>query len=144
MVDFTEPICHAIDSSLTKMLTFDTSGIELYVSENKPKTLNALLRRLKFFYKDKPETDAYKMTYALMTSQTTSYSDAKQIYINGHFCYADKFVILTNGLGIVRHISFIDDDVFKSSHPDLVVEKKTDSPGEDKSVGDVSAIVFHY
>jgi len=31
------------------------------------------------------------------------------MYINGHFCYTDKFAILTNGLGIVRHISFIDD-----------------------------------
>lgn len=36
MVDFTEPICQAIDSSLAKILTFDTSGIELYVSENNP------------------------------------------------------------------------------------------------------------
>lgn len=34
MVDFTEPICQLIDSSLAQMLTFDTSGIELYVSEN--------------------------------------------------------------------------------------------------------------
>ncbi len=61
------------------------------------------------------------------------------MYINGHFCYADKFAILTNGLGIVRHISFIDDDGFKASHPDLIAEKKTDSPDEDKSVGDAFA-----
>lgn len=38
MVDYTEPICQAIDSSLAQMLTFDTSGIELYVTENNPKT----------------------------------------------------------------------------------------------------------
>ena len=56
------------------------------------------------------------------------------------FCYADKFAILTNGLGIVRHISFIDDDDFKSSHPEMPVEKKSDSPDEDKSVGDASAL----
>ena len=36
MVDFTEPICQAIDTSLAQMLTFDTSGIELYVAENNP------------------------------------------------------------------------------------------------------------
>lgn len=36
MVDFTEPICQAIDSSLASMLTFDISSIELYVSENNP------------------------------------------------------------------------------------------------------------
>lgn len=49
MVDFTEPICQAIDSSLAGMLTFDTSGIELFVTENNPKTLNSLIRRLKAY-----------------------------------------------------------------------------------------------
>ena len=75
-----------------------------------------------------------------MPSQAASCPDAKQMYINGHFCYADKFAILTNGLGIVRLIAFTDDEDFKSSHPDLIVEKKTDSPDEDKSVGDASAL----
>ena len=49
MVDYTEPICQLIDSSLSQMLTFDTSGIELYVTENNPKTLNALIKKLKVF-----------------------------------------------------------------------------------------------
>jgi len=44
MVDYTEPICQSIDSSLAQMLTFDTSGIELYVTENNPKPLNALIK----------------------------------------------------------------------------------------------------
>lgn len=122
MVDYTESICQLIDSSLANMLTFDTSGIELFVSENNPKTLNALIKNLKAFYKDKPDVDPYKMAYGLMPSQTASCSDAKQMYINGHFCYADKFAILTNGLGIVRDIVFLDVD-FKSSHPELPVEK---------------------
>lgn len=65
--------------------------------------------------------------------------DAKQQYINGHFCYADKFAILTNGLGIVRHIAFLDDD-FKAAHPEMSVEKKSDSPDEDKSIGDSSSL----
>ena len=103
-------------SSLAKMLTFDTSGIELYVTENNPKTLNALIKKLKAYYKDKPDVDPYKMAYGLMPSQAASCPDAKQMYINGHFCYADKFAILTNGLGIVRHISFIDDADFKAAH----------------------------
>ena len=34
MVDYTEPICQSIDSSLAQMLTFDTSGIELYVKQS--------------------------------------------------------------------------------------------------------------
>ena len=116
LVDFTEPICLAIDSSLAQMLTFDTSGIELYVTENNPKTLNALIRRLKAYYKDNPEVDPYMMAYGLMPSQAASSPHAKQQYMNGHFCYADKFAILTNGLGIIRHITFLDDD-FKQLHP---------------------------
>ena len=54
MVDYTEPICQMIDASLASILTFDTSGIELYVTENNPKTLNSLIRRLKACYKDNP------------------------------------------------------------------------------------------
>lgn len=141
MVDYTEPICQLIDSSLAQMFTFDTSGIELYVTENNPKTLNSLIKKLKTFYKDKPTVDPYKMAYGLMPSHAASCSDAKQMYINGHFCYADKFAILTNGLGVVRHIAFIDDSDFKFSHPNLIVDKKSDSPDEDKSVGDASALV---
>lgn len=59
MVDYTEPICQQIDSSLAQILTFDTSGIELYVMENNPKTLNALIRKRKAYYKDNPIVDPY-------------------------------------------------------------------------------------
>lgn len=72
MVDYTEPICQAIDSSLAQMLTFDTSGIELYVKENNPKVLNALIKRLKAYYKDNPDVDPYKMAYGLMPSSAAS------------------------------------------------------------------------
>lgn len=139
MVDYTEPICQQIDPSLAQILTFDTSGIELYVTENNPKTLNSLIRKLKTYYKDNPDVDPYKMAYGLMPSQAVSCSDAKQQYINGHFCYADKFAILTNGLGIIRHIAFLDDD-FKAAHPEMPVEKRADSPDEDKSIGDSSSL----
>lgn len=139
MVDFTEPLCQIIDSSLAQILTFDTSGIELYVKENNPKTLNSLIRSLKAYYKDKPDVDPYKMAYGLMPSQAASCPDAKQQYINGHFCYADKFVLLTNGLGIVRDIVFLDEDL-KASHPELPVDKKSDSPEEDKTISDSVAL----
>lgn len=139
MVDYTEPICQLIDSTLAQILTFDTSGIELFVTENNPKTLNALIKKLKSFYKDKPEVDPYKLAYSLMPSVAASSPDAKQMYINGHFCYADKFGILANGLGIVRDIVFLDED-FKSSHPELLVEKKSDSPEEDKTISDSAAL----
>ena len=42
-----------------------------------------------------------------------------QQYINGHFCYANKAGILTNGLGIVRGISFFDEE-FKRRHPEVI------------------------
>lgn len=139
LVDYTEPICQAIDSSLASMIAFDTTGIELYVTKNNSKTLKAFIKRLKAYYKDKPDVDLYKMAYSLMPSQTVSSSDAKQMYINGHFCYAEKLSIITNGLGIIRYISFFNEP-FKEQHPDLIVEKKSDSPEEDKSIVDSSAL----
>ncbi len=139
LVDFTEPICMEIDATLASTIAFDTTGIELYVKENNPKTVNALIKKLKAFYKNNPSVDPYKMAYGLMPTQAESCSDAKQMFINGHFCYADKLAIITNGLGIVRHITFLDDE-FKSQHPDIIIQKKTDSPDEDKSVGDSSAL----
>jgi len=139
MVDYTEPICQAIDAALANILTFDTSGIELYVTENNPKTLNSLIKRLKSYYKDNPNIDPYNMAYGLMPSQAASCPDAKQQYINGHICYADKFATIVNGMGIIRHIEFLDDD-FKERHPEMSVEKKSDSPDEDKSIGDSKAL----
>lgn len=139
MVDHTEPICQAIDSAMAQILTLDTTGIELYVKENNPKTLNSLIKRLKSYFKDDPNVDPLNMAYGLMPPSAVSSPDAKQQYINGHFCYADKFAMLTNGLGIVRHIVFLDDD-FKDAHPELVIEKKSDSPNEDKSISDASAL----
>lgn len=141
LVDFTEPICQKIDSSLANTITFDTSGVELFVSENNPKFLNSLIRKLKSFYKNNSDVDPYKMAYSIMPSFAASCSYAKQMYINGHFCYADKFAILTNGLGIVRHISFIDDDDFKTSHPELVINQKSSLPDNDKYVGDATCLV---
>lgn len=62
------------------------------------------------------------------------------MYINGHFCYAYKFGIITNGLGIVRDITFYNKD-FLNAHPDIVIGKKTDSPDEDKSLADSKALL---
>ena len=44
------------------------------------------------------------------------------MYINGHFCYAYKFGIISNGLSIVRDITFYNRDFLKE-HLDIVVEK---------------------
>ena len=42
------------------------------------------------------------------------------------FCYAYKFGIITNGLGIVKDIRFYNKD-FLMSHPEIIIEKKSDS-----------------
>jgi len=143
LVDVTEPICQDIDNNLASMLLFDTSGIEAYVTENNPKYANRIIMQLKAYAKannfDK-SYDPYKVAYASMPSSATANHEVKQQYINGHLCYAYKFGILTNGLGIVRSIDFYNKD-YLDSHPNIVVEKKSKSPDEDKSLADSKALL---
>lgn len=142
LVDVTEPICQQIDSNLADMLTFDTSGIEAFVTENNPKYANRIIKQLRAYKKNMKfdaSYDPYKAAYGSMPSHATSNPAIKQLYINGHFCYVFKFGILTNGLGIVRDITFYNQD-FIDNHPDLMIDKKSDSPDEDKSLGDSKAL----
>ena len=143
LVDLTEPICHAIASSKADMTIFDSSGIEAFVTENNPKYANRIIRQLKAYAKannfDK-SYDPYKAAYGSMPTHAYANPEIKQLYINGHFCYVFKFGIITNGLGIIRHISFYNKD-FMTSHPEIVVEKKSDSPDEDKCVHDAKLLI---
>ncbi len=143
LVDVTEPICRAIDSAKADMAIFDSSGIEAFVTENNPKYANKIIKQLKAYAKamnfDK-SYDPYKAAYGTMPSHAAANPEIKQLYINGHFCYVFKFGIITNGLGIIRHISFYNKD-FMASHPDIVVGKKSDSPDEDKSVHDSRLLI---
>lgn len=143
LVDVTEPICQAIDSAKADMTIFDSSGIEAFVTENNPKYANRVIKQLKAYAKaqgfDK-SFDPYKAAYGSMPSHASANPEIKQLYINGHFCYVFKFGIITNGLGIIRHISFYNKD-FMSSHPDIVVNKKSDSPDEDKCVHDSKLLI---
>ena len=143
LVDLTEPICHAIDSAKADMTIFDSSGIEAFVTENNPKYANRIIKQLKAYAKannfDK-SYDPYKAAYGSMPPHAASNQAIQQMYINGHFCYAYKFGIITNGLGIVRDITFYNKDFLKK-HPDIVVGKKSDSPDEDKSLADSKALL---
>lgn len=143
MVDITEPICQKIDKNLASMTIFDTSGIEAWVTENNPKYANRIIRQLKAFKKANKldaSFDPYKAAYGSMPSHASANSAIQQMYINGHFCYAYKFGIITNGLGIVRDITFYNKE-FLNAHPDIVIEKKSDSPDEDKTLGDARALL---
>lgn len=143
LVGLTEPICQAIDSEKADMTIFDSSGIEAFVTENNPKYANRIIKQLKTYAKAKgfdESYDPYKAAYGSMPSHAVANSEIKQLFINGHFCYAYKFGIVTNGLGIIRHIAFYDKD-FLASHPEITVESKSDSPDEDKSVHDARLLI---
>ena len=143
LVDITEPICQKIDRSLAGMTIFDTSGIEAFVTENNPKYANRIIRQLKAYKKAMnldDSFDPYRAAYGSMPSHAAANPAIKQLYINGHFCYVFKFGIITNGLGIVRDITFYNKD-FLDRHPELVVDKKSDSPDEDKSLGDAKVLI---
>ncbi len=143
LVDITEPICQQIDEFKASMTIFDTSGIEAYVTENNPKFANRIISQLKSFKKAMKLDDSYdpyKAAYGSMPSHASSNQEIKQLYINGHFCYVYKFGMVTNGLGIVRDISFYNKE-FLISHPEIIIDKKTDSPDEDKSLHDAKAVI---
>jgi len=143
LVDMTEPICQIIDAAKADMTIFDTSGIEAYVTENNPKFADRLIRQMKSWAKTMKfgeSFDPYKAAYSNMPTHAHANPEIKQQYINSHFCYAYKFGLVTNGLGIVRHIAFYNKD-WLAAHPDIVLEKKSDSPDEDKSAHDVKLLI---
>ena len=39
--------------------------------------------------------------YSLLPPESKTNSEIRQQYVNGHFCYAAKAAIVTNGLGVV-------------------------------------------
>ena len=115
-------------------LIFDTTGIEPYVTENNPKFLNTKLKEAKKLSKAYPEYNPYTGVYSMLPETANANPSARQQYINGHYCYAHKVGIMTNGIGIIRDIAFFDDD-FRKSHPD-VVSKKSGNPDLDKEISD--------
>jgi len=85
------------------MTIFDTSGIEAFVYAN------TIIKQLKAFKKAKgldDSYDPYKAAYSSMPSHAEANPAIQQMYINGHLCYAYKFRVVTNGLGIIRDITF--------------------------------------
>lgn len=143
LVTLTEPICHAIDSAKADMTIFDSSGVEAWVTENNPKYANRIIKQLKAYAKAHnfdDNYDPYKAAYASMPSHAASSPEIKQLYIDGHFCYAYKIGIVTNGLGIIRHLVFYNKDFFQK-HPEIGIEKKSGSPDEDKSVHDARLLI---
>ena len=138
LVEITEPICRELDARKADYLIYDPTGIEAHVAENNPKFLNAKLNQAKKMSKSSPGLNPHALAYSMMPDTAAANPFVNQQYINGHFCYAHKAGILTNGLGVVRGISFFD-EVFKRRHPE-VVSKKTDNPELDKEISDSASL----
>lgn len=138
LVDITEPICHEIHAKKADYLIYDTTGIEANVSENNPKFFHTKLKEAKKLAKRNEHYNPYMGVYALLPSESKTNPEIRQQYVNGHFCYAAKAAIVTNGLGIVRHISMFD-YTFRKKHPEIVT-KRTDNPDTDKEIGDSVAL----
>jgi len=122
LVDLTEPICREMDQALADMLIFDTTGIESYVAENNPKF---------------PNTKAgTNVEYSGVAAANPA---VKHQYINGHMCYALRAAVVTNGLGIVRHLDLFDED-FREKHPEIPREPRSKTPEIDKEIYDSVAL----
>ena len=110
LVDITEPICKRLSPELASILVADTTGIEGYVKENNPKAFDSVMRNTKKFSKNIPNFNAHNYACSQMPKEAFSNNDIKLSYINGHYCYSNKVALVTNGLGIIRHIDFYNSD----------------------------------
>lgn len=89
LVDVTEPICNEIDPYLASMLSYDTSAVESYVTENNPKYLNSNINKLKTYYRingiDKSTDDIYKQAFKTLPKVASSNSSIRKMYANRSF-----------------------------------------------------------
>ena len=122
LVELTEPICREMDKALADMLIFDTTGIESYVAENNPKFPNTKVG-----------------TTVKYSGVAASNPAVKHQYINGHMCYALRAAVVTNGLGVVRHLELFDED-FREKHPEIPREPRSKAPEIDKEIYDSVAL----
>lgn len=124
LVEITEPICNKINSELAKILIVDTTGIEAYVKENNPKLFDNLLRQSKKLQKSNPDFNAHSYACSKMPKESYANSDIKLSYINGHYCYALKTALVTNGLGIIRDFDFFENSTLDISAYNTASEAK--------------------
>lgn len=94
LVDITEPICQAINPTLANMISYDTSSVEAYVTENNAKYINSCIKRLKSYFKvmgiDKSDDDIYKQAYKSMPKVASSDSSIRKMYSNRSFLLWQK------------------------------------------------------
>lgn len=136
LVDLTEPVCQKIDAEKASIVLFDTSGIAAWVMENNPKYANSIIKQLKAFKKSKNRiipTPLIKPLLPPCLPMPPPIRPSSRCISTGISAMHKKLDIITNGLGIVRDITFYNKDFLKA-HRDIIVEKRSDSPDEDKSL----------
>ena len=119
LVDITEPMCKEINSHLATILISDTTGFEAYVKENNPKFHQSLINQGKKIAKLKNDKnfDVDKFAQSQTPKKSTANPDIKLAFLNSHFGFFLKANVVTNGLGVVRHIDFYDDDMDFTVNP---------------------------
>ncbi len=111
LVDLTESICQKPDPTLADMAFFDTSGIEVWVTENNPKYAHRIIKQLKAFKKSHNFDDSYapyKAAYGAMPAHAASNQAIQQMYNNGHLVSLQMGLVLSGiSLSITRIFSML-------------------------------------
>ena len=125
LVDTTNPMIKQIQPFLSSILISDTTGFEAYVTENNPKFYPSLLRTSKNLSKviDDKDFDPEKHARSQCPKCAHSNPDITLSFLNNHFGYYLKANIVTDGLGIIRHIDFYDEEMDFSSGPNSAKNK---------------------
>ena len=134
LVDLTEPICQRIDIQKASMLLFDTSGIEAWVTEKQSQICQPYHQTAESLQKKQMDwmtpSPLIKLPTVSMPSHTAANPAIRQMYINGHFCYAFKFGIVTKRVPALSGISAFYNKGLSGCPPGLSwLEKKSGSPG---------------
>lgn len=143
LVDITEPICQAIDAAKADTTIFDSSGIEAFVTEYNPKYANRIIsnsrrmRKLRILINLMIPTKPLMAPCSPMLLLILKSNNFISMVI---FAMSLSLALLTIRLGIIHHISFYNKD-FMMSHPNIVAEKKSDSPDEDKCIHDSKLLI---
>jgi|LGOV01.1.fsa_nt_gb hypothetical protein len=117
-----------IVTDASKILIADTTGFEAYVTENNPKFFQGVLQTAKNYAKSKyaPENfNPVKYAHGKMPKTAHVNEDISLAFLNGHFGYYLKTMILTDGLGIIQDIQFPDtiQNFYDNQMPEIVKDE---------------------
>ncbi len=105
IANYAHNIALKINPDLASTIIFDTTALEPRVRENNPKFIQSQLKKTKSQNPDLQSHLVYSLTYSNLPQTASASPYITRMFANGHFCYAYKFSILTNGFGIPLVIS---------------------------------------